>query len=88
MLPSQPPNRTPLGKIPPGKTAPPKAVANADGFFRSDIPWLLARADRESGDGEYDAAERHYRIIQKLDPGNSAARNGISRNSARRSEQQ
>jgi hypothetical protein len=88
MLPSQPPNRTPLGKIPPGKTAPPKAVANADGFFRSDIPWLLAKADRESGDGEYDAAERHYRIIQKLDPGNSAARNGISRNSARRSEQQ
>jgi hypothetical protein len=88
MLPSQPPKRTPLGKIPPEKTAPGKAVANADGFFRSDIPWLLARADRESGDGEYDAAERHYRIVQKLDPGNSAARNGISRNSARRSEQQ
>jgi hypothetical protein len=87
-LTSQPPNRTPLGKIPPEKTAPAKAVANADGFFRSDIPWLLARADRESGDGEYDAAERHYRIVQKLDPGNSAARSGISRNSARRSEQQ
>jgi hypothetical protein len=59
-----------------------------DGFFRSDVRWLLDRADRESGDGDYDAAERDYRRVQKLDPANSAARNGITRNAARRADQQ
>jgi hypothetical protein len=84
----QPSNRIASGKIPSEKIAPAKGLANADGFFRGDIRWLLERADRESGDGQYDAAERDYKIVQKLDPGNSAARNGNARNSARRSEQQ
>jgi hypothetical protein len=84
---SQPSNRI-ASKIPSEKITPAKGLANADGFFPSDIRWLLERADRESGDGEYDAAERDYKIVQKLDPGNSAARNGNARNSARRSEQE
>ena len=84
----QQPNRIATGKVPSEKIAPAKGLASVDGFFRSDIPWLLERAGRESGDGDYDAAERDYKIVQRLDPGNSAARNGNARNSARRSEQQ
>jgi hypothetical protein len=72
----------------PGKNPPEKGSANADGFFPGDIPWLLTRADRESGDGDYDAAERDYKIVLKLDPGNGAARKGLARNAARRSEEE
>jgi hypothetical protein len=63
----------------PDKNLASKAPADADGFFRSEIPELLEMADRESGDGKYDAAERHYRIVQRLDPNNRAARLGLAR---------
>jgi hypothetical protein len=83
--------KEPLVTVPPAtKRSPVQKTPRsyADGFFPSDIPGLLAKADRESGDGEYDAAERHYKIVQALDPSNRAARDGRRRNEARRSERQ
>ncbi len=76
---------------PPSPERPPAPKAqrpNAYGFFPSDIPGLLEKADRESGDGEYDAAERHYRIVLALERNNSRAQKGLARNAQRRAEQQ
>lgn len=51
----------------------------AGGFYRSDIPALMSKADRYAGQGEYDKAIFLYRQILKIDPKNPSAREGLQR---------
>jgi hypothetical protein len=50
-----------------------------DGFYRKDIPSLLARAERESGNGNYASAKYCYGVVLQLDPGNGSARQELNR---------
>jgi hypothetical protein len=50
-----------------------------DGFYRKDIPSLLARAERESGNGNYGSAKYCYGVVLQLDPGNGSARQELNR---------
>ena len=59
--------------------SPPKPVAEYAGFTGRDIPLLLKKAESDAGAGDYDASRREYDIILHLEPGNLAARTGMSR---------
>ena len=55
----------------------PKGGLSVDGFFPSNIPYLLKKAQSDVGSGDYDSAEREYRLILRLQPGNSDATEGL-----------
>src|SRR3984957_5477720 len=59
--------------------SPPKPVAEYAGFTGRGIPLLLKKAESDAGAGDYDASRREYDIILHLEPGNLAARTGMSR---------
>jgi hypothetical protein len=50
---------------------------SVDGFFPRDIPYLLKKASSDVGSGDYDSAEREYKLILRLQPGNSDATEGL-----------
>ena len=52
-------------------------AASYEGFTAKQIPQLLRRAGDDAGAGNYDDAKREYEIVQKLQPGNAAAREGL-----------
>jgi serine/threonine protein kinase len=56
--------------------------ALVDGFRRTDVPNLLRKASVHFGRGEYTEARHAYRIVLRLDPGNSVALAGIHRTQA------
>jgi len=53
------------------------AVTEYEGFTSKQIPQLLHRAEEDAGAGNYDDARREYEIVRKLQPGNSAAQEGL-----------
>jgi hypothetical protein len=63
----------------PPKPAEAKPVAEYAGFTARDIPLLLKKAENDAGAGDYAASRREYDIILHLEPGNLAARTGMSR---------
>jgi hypothetical protein len=56
-----------------------KPVAEYAGFTARDVPLLLKKAESDAGAGDYAASRREYDIILHLEPGNLAARTGMSR---------
>ncbi len=68
------------GAAPAVGSAPPRVGREpVEGFYRRDIPDLMQRADRESGNGNYESAKYLYGIVRQLEPGNAAARQGLDR---------
>jgi hypothetical protein len=63
----------------PPKPAEAKPVAEYAGFTARDVPLLLKKAESDAGAGDYAASRREYDIILHLEPGNTAARTGMSR---------
>ena len=63
----------------PPKPAEAKPVAEYAGFTGRDVPLLLKKAESDAGAGDYAASRREYDIILHLEPGNLAARTGMSR---------
>jgi hypothetical protein len=63
----------------PPKPAEAKPVAEYAGFTARDVPLLLKKAESDAGAGDYAASRREYDIILHLEPGNLAARTGMSR---------
>lgn len=53
--------------------------SQVDGFFASDIPNLLRKAEHDAGEGNYQDARREYQVILRLDPNNATARQGLHR---------
>jgi len=52
-------------------------VKEYEGFTSKQVPQLLRRAEEDAGAGSYDNAKREYEIVLKLQPGNSAAKEGL-----------
>jgi hypothetical protein len=48
-------------------------------FTTTDVPALLARATRFSGDGNFEEAIREYNIVLGIEPNNAQAREGLNR---------
>jgi len=82
--PSKPPALVP----PPTVTEQPPAEAFVDGFFQKDIPRLLQMAKADAGSGNYDKARREYRIVQRLQPNNPDAKEGLRRLDVAQSDSQ
>jgi hypothetical protein len=68
------------------KTIPPasapvevKPLAEYEGFTARDVPLLLRKAEADAGAGDYDSSRHEYDIILHLEPGNQAAKSGLSR---------
>ena len=61
------------------KPPEPKPLAEYAGFYAKDIPFLLKRAEKDAGAGDYDSSRREYDIILHLEPNNQAARLGMSK---------
>jgi hypothetical protein len=68
------------------KTTPPasapvelKPLAEYEGFTARDVPLLLRKAEADAGAGDYDSSRHEYDIILHLEPGNQAAKAGLSR---------
>ena len=68
------------------KTVPPgsapvevKPLAEYEGFTARDVPLLLRKAEADAGAGDYDSSRHEYDIILHLEPGNQAAKAGLSR---------
>ncbi|MGB8580076.1 MAG: hypothetical protein WCD47_04595 [Candidatus Sulfotelmatobacter sp.] len=76
-----------LGRKPEApKTVPPasapvevKPLAEYEGFTARDVPLLLRKAEADAGAGDYDSSRHEYDIILHLEPGNQAAKAGLSR---------
>ena len=69
------------GRTPPDTDPKPQASVKSGGvkFFPTDIPYLMGKAERDSGDGRFTDAIREYRIVLELDPANAAANAGLAR---------
>ncbi len=52
-------------------------VTEYQGFTPKQVPQLLHRAETDAGAGKYDDAKWEYEIVLKLQPGNSAAKEGL-----------
>jgi hypothetical protein len=68
---------------PPAETQQPERAPSSGGisvtYSAEDIANLLARADRDSGDGKYDLAIKEYQSILSHDRGNQRAKDGLAR---------
>jgi len=83
------PSNVEKGKNEPAVKSPPNVPAEAvqvDGFFAKDIPVLLQMAQSALGSGKYDDAEREYKVILQLQPGNPDATQGLHKLSLIRNE--
>ncbi|MFZ0295483.1 MAG: hypothetical protein WAL52_17875 [Candidatus Sulfotelmatobacter sp.] len=66
--------------IPPTTTAVEvKPLAEYEGFTAKDVPLLLKKAEADAGAGDYDSSRHEYDIVLHLEPGNQAAKAGLSR---------
>ncbi|MGB7601205.1 MAG: hypothetical protein WBM24_12920 [Candidatus Sulfotelmatobacter sp.] len=66
--------------IPPSTTAVEvKPLAEYEGFTAKDVPLLLRKAEADAGAGDYDSSRHEYDIVLHLEPGNQAAKAGLSR---------
>jgi hypothetical protein len=65
----------------PAPTPPeqPPAEVVVDGMTQKDIPQLLQMAKADAGNGNYEKARREYRIVQRLQPSNPDAKDGLRR---------
>jgi hypothetical protein len=61
-------------------------VAEYEGFTAKQVPQLIRRADEDAGAGHYDASKREYEIVLKLQPNNTAAKEGLHKLSLKISE--
>ena len=54
-------------------------ASSAEGYFYSDIPYLLIKADHDAGSGKYSEARHEYQVVLRLDSGNARAKQGLHR---------
>jgi hypothetical protein len=68
-------------RVPPSVRKPARVTeapaTEYEGFTSKQIPQLLHKAEEDAGAGNYGNAKMEYEIILKLQPGNSAAREGL-----------
>jgi hypothetical protein len=69
-----------------GKSPPKEPVVQVGDFSARDIPVLLQMAQSALGSGKYDDAEREYKVILQLQPGNPDATQGLHKLSLIRNE--
>ncbi len=48
-------------------------------FTSAELNALVAMADRDSGNGQFDKAIREYQAVLKREPGNVQAKEGLAR---------
>jgi hypothetical protein len=63
----------------PVKPEEPVALGDYAGVSQRDIPRLLQMAQNHAGAGEYEKAQREYRVILQLQPNNQDAKEGLRR---------
>jgi hypothetical protein len=78
---------------PPAPAAKPHRARETDigleeyeGFTVKQVPQLIRKAEDDAGAGDYDAAKREYGIVLKLQPNNTAAKEGLYKLSLKVSE--
>ena len=64
---------------PASNTVEVKPLSEYEGFSAKDIPLLLKKAGKDAGAGDYESSRHEYDIVLHLEPGNQAARAGLSR---------
>lgn len=72
-------NKPPAPTPAPPPTEEPPAEVVVDGMTQKDIPQLLQMAKADAGNGKYEKARREYRIVQRLQPNNPDAKDGLRR---------
>ncbi len=73
------PEKTPAAPPPEPKPARSSTGGASVTYSAEEIGILLSRADKDSGDGNYDRAIIEYRSILSHDPGNQRAKQGMER---------
>jgi hypothetical protein len=73
----------PIAPPPPPTETKPRERPSSGGvsvsYSAEEISSLLAHADKQSGDGNYDQAIREYKSVLSHDPGNARAKQGLAR---------
>jgi hypothetical protein len=73
------PPRTRAKQEPPPEEPKPQRGSHAVTFTQEEINILIARADKDTGDGKFDKAIEEYNTVLSQDPSNALAKKGLAK---------